>query len=118
MISYHKIMLFLVIDLEVVKIYPFSDFQPNQDSPFDQRSTFPTKDITASIFSDDLAFGGMYPEHLRLMSLKQWTPLLVARKAGEFLAEPEARVLDVGSGIGKFCLAAAYHYPETFFYGV
>jgi len=60
----------------------------------------------------------MYPEHFQSLSPKQWTPLAIAQKAAAFLAEPGARVLDIGSGIGKFCLIAGHHYPESFFYGV
>jgi hypothetical protein len=47
-----------------------------------------------------------------------WTPIDIARKAGEFLAVPNTRVLDIGSGVGKFCIVAGFFYPETTFYGV
>jgi SAM-dependent methyltransferase len=44
---------------------------------------------------------------------------VVARKAANFLAaEDHAKVLDIGSGVGKFCLAAAHHKPNAQFYGV
>jgi SAM-dependent methyltransferase len=37
-----------------------------------------------------------------------WTPLAVARRAAELLANGGTpRVLDVGSGVGKFCIAGA-----------
>jgi hypothetical protein len=37
-----------------------------------------------------------------------WTPVDVARRAAAFLApESSARVLDVGAGIGKFCIVGA-----------
>ena len=37
-----------------------------------------------------------------------WTPVHVARRAAQFLVTgPETRVLDVGSGPGKFCLVGA-----------
>jgi ubiquinone/menaquinone biosynthesis C-methylase UbiE len=43
----------------------------------------------------------------------------VARKAANFLAaDIGARILDIGSGIGKFCLAAAYYKPQAFYTGV
>jgi len=77
-----------------------------------------TTDKNAGLFQNDAAFDWMYPEHFQLISLKQWTPVAVARKAAEFLAEPGTRVLDIGSGIGKFCLTAGYHYPGTSFHGV
>ena len=71
-----------------------------------------------NIFHNDAGFDWLYPEHYQLMSEKQWTPLAVARKAAEFLAEPDAKVLDIGSGIGKFCIVGGHYFPETFFYGV
>ena len=41
------------------------------------------------------------------------------RKAANFLAaENNVRILDIGSGVGKFCLAASYYKPNAFYYGV
>jgi ubiquinone/menaquinone biosynthesis C-methylase UbiE len=74
--------------------------------------------VNQSLFRYDSAFDWLYPDHIEAKSRRYWTPLAVAKRAAGFLAEPGARVLDIGSGIGKFCLAGAYHYPETFFYGV
>jgi SAM-dependent methyltransferase len=102
-----------------MKVYPFSHFPP---VPNDHNEGLAIKlrkaHLNASLFNNDAAFDWMYPEHFQLLSLKHWTPLAIARKAAEFLAEPGARVLDIGSGIGKFCLAAGYHFPDTYFYGV
>jgi SAM-dependent methyltransferase len=102
-----------------MEVYPFSHFPPESD---DANSGLVVKlkkgQFKATLFSNDAAFDWMYPEHFQLLSLKHWTPLAVARKAAVFLAEPGARVLDIGSGIGKFCLAAGYEFPETYFYGV
>jgi SAM-dependent methyltransferase len=98
-----------------MKGYPFSRFPPHPDGLAEKLTKV---QMNAGLFSSDAAFDWMYPEHFQLLSLKHWTPLAVARKAAVFLAESGARVLDIGSGIGKFCLAAAYEFPETFFYGV
>lgn len=106
--SYHNRTAALVVNLYMIQAYPFSAFPPQPDGKRDK----------ASFFQNDAAFDWMYPEHFQLLSLKHWTPLAIARKAAAFLAEPGARVLDIGSGIGKFCLAAGHHFPETFFYGV
>lgn len=102
-----------------MKAYPFSYFpsvpEDHQGGPVIKLKK---DNLNTSLFTNDAAFDWLYPEHFQLLSLKHWTPLAIARKAAEFLAEPGARVLDIGSGIGKFCLAAGHHFPETFFYGV
>ncbi|SMD08800.1 class I SAM-dependent methyltransferase [Pedobacter nyackensis] len=71
-----------------------------------------------SIFNNDQEFDALYPEHIQQLSRKYWTPLDTSLKAAEFLAEPQSRILDIGSGVGKFCLSAAHHYPDAHFYGV
>jgi SAM-dependent methyltransferase len=103
----------------MIKAYPFSAFPPEPDGQGQHCSIFPlNRRDNDSFFKNDEAFDWMYPEHFQLLSLKHWTPLAIAQKSASFLAEPNARVLDIGSGIGKFCLAAGYHFPGTFFHGV
>jgi SAM-dependent methyltransferase len=70
-------------------------------------------------FTSDEQFNQLYPLPIQLLARKHWTPLGVARKVAKFLAaEDNARVLDIGSGVGKFCLSAAYYKPGAFYYGV
>ena len=70
-------------------------------------------------FSDDLIFNTLYPMHIRSVAEKHWTPLAVAEKAAAFLGvSANAKVLDIGSGSGKFCLTAAHHHPHANFYGI
>lgn len=70
-------------------------------------------------FYSDEHFNGIYPPAVRLLARRHWTPLSVARKAAGFLAaEPNVRILDIGSGVGKFCLAAAHYKPRAFYVGV
>lgn len=102
-----------------MEVYPFSHFPPlPKDITVGLVVKLKKVQFNAALFDNDAAFDWMYPEHLQLLSLKHWTPLAIARKAAEFLAQPGARVLDIGGGIGKFCLAAGYHFPETYWYGV
>lgn len=64
-------------------------------------------------------FDSLYPKRIQQLSGKHWTPVEVAVLAAGFLAEQRgARILDIGSGIGKFCLVAAQHYPDSHFSGV
>ena len=67
----------------------------------------------------DEEFDRLYPVSIQILARRHWTPLAVSRKAANFLAaENNVRILDVGSGVGKFCLAASYYNPNAFFYGV
>ena len=70
-------------------------------------------------FSSDMIFNSVYPPHIREVAQKHWTPLEVAMKAADYLASsPGTKVLDIGSGSGKFCFTAANFHPDTQFYGV
>ena len=56
----------------------------------------------------DAAFDCYLPAELREVSAQYWTPLPVVRRAATWLREIRARtVVDLGSGAGKFCVAAA-----------
>lgn len=69
-------------------------------------------------FYSDQQFDQLYPEPVRQLARMHWTPLNVAQKVANFLAtKPSVKVLDIGSGVGKFCLGAAYYRPDAFYYG-
>jgi hypothetical protein len=73
----------------------------------------------ARYFLNDDAFNKLYPPYIRQLARKHWTPLDVAKQAAEFLVmEDKVKVLDIGSGVGKFCIAAAYYKPNAFYVGV
>lgn len=70
-------------------------------------------------FSSDEQFDQLYPLPIQSMTSLHWSPLNIAKKAAHYLAaDYNARILDIGSGVGKFCLAAAYYKPKAFYYGV
>ena len=70
-------------------------------------------------FGSDEAFDRLYPAAVQALSKRHWTPLQVAREASAFLgADPRVKILDIGSGAGKFCLAAAHFNPTPFYYGI
>jgi SAM-dependent methyltransferase len=70
-------------------------------------------------FSSDEQFNQLYPLSIQALARRHWTPLSVARKAADFLAVGNnVRILDIGSGVGKFCLGAAYYKPKAIYYGV
>lgn len=64
--------------------------------------------IRAGQVSADAAFDRALPDELREVSVHYWTPVRVVRLAATWLRETRARtVIDIGSGAGKFCVAAA-----------
>jgi SAM-dependent methyltransferase len=70
-------------------------------------------------FSSDKRFNHLYPYDIQQLAQRHWTPLSIARKAIQFLAsEEDVRILDIGSGVGKFCLAAGYYKPNARIYGI
>ncbi|MBC6110922.1 methyltransferase domain-containing protein [Pedobacter fastidiosus] len=69
-------------------------------------------------FDHDIHFDYLYPDHIQQLSSVHWTPIDVARKASEFLSCPGHKVMDIGCGVGKFCLTSAFFHPDTRFYGI
>lgn len=60
-------------------------------------------------------FDRIFPAWARRLSDIHWTPVEVARRAAELLAvDSDTRVLDIGSGVGKFCLIGALTTGATF----
>jgi SAM-dependent methyltransferase len=78
-------------------------------------------DITLKkiVYSSDTAFDWLYPKRIQELSRLHWTPLEIAKQSAKFLAAGAGkRILDIGSGVGKFCLIGAHYFPEATFYGV
>jgi hypothetical protein len=60
-------------------------------------------------------FDRLLPADLRAVSSQHWTPLEVAMRAAEWINQLDVRsVVDIGSGAGKFCVAAALTTRATF----
>ena len=78
------------------------------------------KRLAAGEVVSDHDFDRLYPKVVQKLSRTHWTPLAVAEMATQWLSRSGAdRILDVGSGVGKFCLigglttAASYVGMET-----
>lgn len=57
---------------------------------------------------DDEVFDRIYLPTFRVPSSVHWTPIHVARTVVEWLKiDAQTRVLDIGSGVGKFCAVAS-----------
>ena len=76
-------------------------------------------EIADNYLCTDTQFNELYPYNIQLLAKRHWTPLRIARWTTEFLtAAPGCKILDIGSGVGKFCLAGALYAPDALFYGV
>lgn len=70
-------------------------------------------------FSSDEKFNQLYSAEISALASRHWTPLSVAKEAAAFLAVgANARILDIGSGVGKFCMIGAQFHPNTIFTGI
>jgi hypothetical protein len=75
--------------------------------------------LKPSCYVNDAAFDWLYPEKIQQLSRRHWTPISIAKTAARFLAhQPGKKILDIGSGVGKFCLVGARFYPESTFFGI
>lgn len=82
-------------------------------------SFVPTAKYLDHVFESEQSFCQLYPLALQQLDKLHWSPLSIVYKAVQFLASKSgAKILDIGSGTGKFCLAGAYYKPTAFFYGV
>jgi SAM-dependent methyltransferase len=71
--------------------------------------------LRAGDLPSDEEFDQIYSEWHRWLSRSYWTPMEVALRAVELLAtNASTRVLDVGSGVGKFCIVGALTSPAEF----
>jgi SAM-dependent methyltransferase len=67
----------------------------------------------------DAQVDALLPATARLVSPMYWTPVRVARRAAQIFDDLEVvRVLDVGSGPGKFCVVAGARVPRISFVGI
>jgi 2-polyprenyl-3-methyl-5-hydroxy-6-metoxy-1,4-benzoquinol methylase len=63
----------------------------------------------------DPTFDRIYPDWAQRLSEVHWTPVEVARRAAKLLTvHSRNRILDIGSGVGKFCLIGALTTRATF----
>ncbi len=64
--------------------------------------------LRSGVLVDDRVFDAIYPLPARVRSTLYWTPVEVAVRAASLLANRAgATILDIGSGVGKFCIVAS-----------
>jgi hypothetical protein len=77
------------------------------------RKPAPLRDVAPLPSDED--FDLVFPEWIRRLSALHWTPVSVAARAAAILVQAGAtRILDVGSGVGKFCIVGAMVTPAQF----
>jgi len=66
----------------------------------------------------DEEFDQVYSVHQRWISRHHWTPIAVAARAAQLLTEGgRSLILDIGAGVGKFCIVGALT-TEAIFVGI
>jgi hypothetical protein len=64
--------------------------------------------LKLSINIKDEEFDAIYPEQIRKLANRHFTPIAIAKQAAGFLSDkPGAKILDIGSGAGKFCMVGS-----------
>ena len=73
-----------------------------------------TEDI-CTYLSSDAEFDSLFPIYIQKLSGIHWTPLNVASVVAKFLApNASARIIDIGAGVGKFCIAGSLYSKGTY----
>ena len=76
------------------------------------------KNLNEKIICSDLNFDKIYPKVYQEHSARHFTPVKIAIKAAKLLVgKADDKILDIGSGVGKFCCIGAST-TDAHFYGV
>jgi SAM-dependent methyltransferase len=112
-------------ELNYINEHEWIDFQEGEGIDLEKTADFTMMPKFRKSFSEekwfysDEQFNSIYSLPIQNLARRHWTPLRVARKAAKFLAaEKDTCILDIGSGVGKFCLSAAHFMPSAFYVGV
>jgi SAM-dependent methyltransferase len=91
------------------------DRAPDRDARVERRWLRALKHLRRNRAVMDADWDLGYPARYAQLSSVHWSPVAVARRAAQLLSRgPATRVLDVGSGVGKFCLIATLTAQGTF----
>lgn len=75
-------------------------------------------EITQNPELTEESFNRLLPDYLRRASKLYFTPIYVAQIATQWLTEDgPQKVLDIGAGVGKFCIAGAKT-SDSYFHGI
>ena len=83
-----------------------------------KKITLVFKNLKSDLKVTDIEFDTIYPEQVRDLAEIYFTPIEVVKIAAQFLVDkPGTKVLDIGSGAGKFCMIGSV-YTNGHFTGV
>jgi hypothetical protein len=67
----------------------------------------------------DEEFDAIFPFELRELSERHWTSVFVSKIASDYFCNRKpVKILDIGSGAGKFCFVGATLHPASEFHGI
>lgn len=76
-------------------------------------------DFRASKHVSNSRFDSFFPDNIRKISSRHWTPVEVCLEVVKLLGtSPRMKILDIGSGCGKFCLVSALAFPDLQLTGI
>jgi SAM-dependent methyltransferase len=82
------------------------------------KKPMPLEKLKAKIEVTDAEFDQVFTKKIQKFAAVHFTPVAVAKAAAEYLTEKKGqKILDIGSGAGKFCLVAAA-LTEGYFTGI
>jgi SAM-dependent methyltransferase len=88
--------------------YPYHSAPEQARLPYELRPEAIAQALQRGQCPEDREFDAFLPNALRILSRQHWTPLAVVARAARWFGElGVSSVLDIGSGAGKFCVAAA-----------
>ena len=65
-------------------------------------------DSFSPLFISDKSFDDCFPVEIERQSARHWAPAAIVKRAAKYLVhKPGIKVLDIGSGVGKFCVIGA-----------
>ncbi|WP_408095559.1 methyltransferase domain-containing protein [Peredibacter sp. HCB2-198] len=100
-------------EIEVLAQKLYSDAEPSY------QALSISKDLVSGKKVSNVRFDRVYPSMIRKLSSVHWSPVDVVIKASALLANKKnMKILDVGSGCGKFCIIGAVTHPDVHFYGI
>lgn len=77
--------------------------------------SLPVSMASFAVFISDKEFDKNFPLEIERLSDKHWAPATIVKRAAKFLVnKPGTKVLDIGSGAGKFCIIGAACYDGLF----